>query len=117
MVTYWKSINKQLDVDHLKAEIKRIDDQVRSRAGKRKDLAGAYTPEEQAARDKLLRKLAEEYVALPEPYPTATVLAHREIVPEVHVAIRGDFRNPGEKVGPGLPAVLVRWRESRRPGA
>jgi hypothetical protein len=106
VVTYWKSINKQLDVDHLKAEIKRIDDQVRSRTGKRKDLGGAYTPEEQAARDRLLRKLAEEYVALPEPYPTATVLAHREIVPEVRVAIRGDFRNAGEKVGPGLPAAL-----------
>jgi len=106
VVTYWKSINKQLDVDHLKAEIKRIEDQVRSRTGKRKDLGGAYTPEEQAARDRLLRKLEEEYVALPEPYPTATVLAHREIAPEVHVTIRGDFRNPGEKVGPGLPAVL-----------
>ena len=46
VVTYWKSINKQLEVDHLKAEVKRIDDQVRKRTGKRKDLAGAYTPEE-----------------------------------------------------------------------
>ena len=57
VVTYWKSINKQLEVDHLKSEVKRIDDQVRKRSGKRKDLAGAYTPEETAARDRLLRKL------------------------------------------------------------
>ena len=107
VVTYWKSINKQLEVDHLKSEVKRIDDQVRKRSGKRKDLAGAYTPEETAARDRLLRKLAEDYVSLPDPYPVATVLAHREIVPEVHVAIRGDFRNPGERVAPGIPAVLA----------
>ena len=107
VVTYWKSINKQLEVDHLKAEVKRIDGQVRSRVGRRKDLAAAYTAEEQATRDRLLRKLAEEYVALPDPYPTATVLAHREIVQDVHVAVRGDFRNAGEIVSPGFPAVLA----------
>jgi hypothetical protein len=104
--TYWKSINKQLDVEHLKSEIRRLDDQVRARAGRRKDLAAAYTPEEQSARDKLLRKLAEEYVELPDPYPTATVLAHRDIVPETRVAVRGDFRSPGDRVEPGFPAAL-----------
>jgi hypothetical protein len=107
VVTYWKSINKQLDVEHLKAEIKRIDEQARGGSGKRKGLAASYTPQQQAARDDLLRKLAEEYVALPDPYPTATVLAHREIVPDVRIAIRGDFRNPGEKVEPGFPAILA----------
>jgi hypothetical protein len=116
-VTYWKSINKQLEVEHLKAAVKRIDEQARSRGGKRKDLSGAYTPEEQASRDKLLRKLAEAYVALPDLYPTATVLARREIVPEVHVAIRGDFRNPGEKVAPGFPAVLTEGETAIGPGS
>src|SRR5207248_9135370 len=29
VVTYWKSINKQLEMEHLKAEIQRIDDHVR----------------------------------------------------------------------------------------
>ena len=112
VVTSWKSINKQLDVDHLKAEIKRVDEQVRSRVGRRKDLTGAYTPEEQAARDKLLRNLAEEYVGLPDPYPTATVLAPREIVKDVHVAIRGDFRNPGDSGRPRPSGSAVRWRKS-----
>jgi hypothetical protein len=111
VVTYWKSIAKQLEVDHLKAAVKRIDDRVRSRSGRRKDLSGAYTPEEQAERDKLLRKLAETYVALPDPYPTGTVLARSEMPRDVHVAIRGDFRNTGEKVGPGVPAVLSDGQE------
>lgn len=116
VVTYWKSINKQLEVDHLKSEVKRIDDQVRKRSGKRKDLAGAYTPEEKAARDQLLRKLAEDYVALPDPYPTATVLAHREIVPEVHVAMRETFGIPARKSRPEFQRCLrmARMRSTPR---
>jgi hypothetical protein len=106
VITYWKSIARQLEVDQLKAEVKRIDDQVRRRSGRRKDLESAYTPEERAAREKLLLKIGEGYAALPAPYPTATVLAHSEIVPDVRVAVRGDFRNPGDKIGPGFPSVL-----------
>src|SRR5262249_29890233 len=67
------------------------------------------------ALDKLLRKLAEEYVALPDPYPTATVLAHREVVPDVHIAIRGDFRNAGETTGPGFPPVLSNGENPAEP--
>ena len=115
VITYWKSIARQLEVDHLKAEVKRIDDQVRKRSGRRKDLAAAYTPEERAAREKLLLKLGESYASLPEPYPTATVLAHSEIVPDVHIAVRGDFRNPGEKVGPGFPSVLCDSKDLNEP--
>jgi hypothetical protein len=115
VITYWKSINKQLEVDQLKAEVKRIDDQVRERTGRRKDLAGAYTAEEQAEHEKLLRRIGEEYVNLPQPYPTATVLAHSEMVPEVRIATRGDFRNPGEKVGPGFPAVLCDGKDLPEP--
>ncbi len=78
-------------------------------------MSGAYTPEERAAREKLLLKLGEAYVALPKPYPTATVLAHSEIIPETHVAIRGDFRNPGDRVGPGFPTVLCEGRDLPEP--
>jgi hypothetical protein len=105
-ITYWKSVNKQLAIEQLKAEVMRIDGQVRKRAGRRKDLTGAYTPEESARRDKLISEIGREYVALPKPYPTATVLARADIAPDVHIAIRGDFRNPGAAVGPGFPAVL-----------
>ena len=107
VITYWKSIAKQVDVEQLKAEVKRIDDQVRKRAGRRKDLSAAYTAEEREARDKLLHRIGEEYVALPQPYPTATVLAHSELPHEVRIALRGDYHNAGEKVAPGLPAVLA----------
>jgi hypothetical protein len=115
VITHWKSIHKQLEVDQLKAEAKRIDDQVRKRTGRRKELAGAYTPEELARRNDLLRRIGEVYVALPAPYPTATVLAQGEIRRDVHVATRGDFRNPGEKVGPGFPAVLSDGKDLPEP--
>src|SRR5262249_29736441 len=106
VITYWKSIAKQLEVDQLKAEVKRIDDQVRKRSGRRKDYNSAYTPEERAGRKKLLLKIGEGYAPPPPPYPTETVLTHSEIVPDVHVAVRGDFRNQGEKVEPGFPSAL-----------
>jgi len=106
VMLWWRTMNKQLAVDQLKAEVERIDAQVRKRTGRRKDIAEGYTPEERAERDKLIRQIGEGYTALPNPYPVATVLAHSEIVPAVHVAIRGDFRSPGPEVHPGLPAVL-----------
>ena len=106
VITHWKSIARQLEVDQLRAEVARIDGQARKRTGRRKGVPTAYTPEEQAEREKLLLRLGEAYAALPAPYATAAVLAHSEIVPDVRVALRGDFRNPGEIVGPGFPAVL-----------
>ncbi len=115
VITYWKSIARQLEVDQLKAEVNRIDDAARKRTGRRKDFTAAYTPEERAAREKLLLRLGEAYAALPPPYPTATVLAHSEIVPDVHIAVRGDFRNPGEEVGPGFPAVLCDGKDLAEP--
>ena len=117
MVTWWKSMNKQTEVEQLKAEVQRIDAQARKRSGggRRGDLAGAYTPQERAERDKLLRQMGEGYLALPKPYPTATVLAHAEIIPPVHVAIRGDFRNPGPPVQPGFPAALSDGKDLPEP--
>jgi hypothetical protein len=116
VITRWKSIAKELEVEQIKAEVNRIDQQARKRSGgRRKGAATAYTPEEQAARDKLLRRLGEAYAALPAPYPTATVLAHSEIVPDVHMALRGDYRNPGEKVGPGFPAMLCDGKDLPEP--
>ena len=115
VMTYWRSINKQLAVAQLKAAVARIDAQVRNRTGKRKDITDAYTPEERAERDKLIRQLGESYAALPNPYPEATVLAHTDIIPTVHVAIRGDFRNPGPEVHPGFPAVLSDGKDLAEP--
>jgi hypothetical protein len=115
VMLWWRTINKHLAVDQLKAEVARIDAQVRKRSGKRKDIKDSYTPEERVRRDKLVRDLGEAYAALPNPYPVATVLAHAEIIPAVHIAIRGDFRNPGPEVHPGLPAVLSDGKDLPEP--
>jgi hypothetical protein len=62
----------------------------------------AMTPERAA----LLQRLGEAYLAAPERYPTANVLAHEEIVPETHILIKGDFKNKGAKVEPGFISAL-----------
>ena len=70
------------------------------------DLENEYTPEEKRERDKLFIEIGQAYAGAPQPYPTASVLAHSEIVPDVHVEQRGDFHKLGEKVGPGFPSAL-----------
>ena len=64
--------------------------------------AGGMTPERAA----ILQRLGEAYLAAPERYPTANVLAHEEIVPDTHILIKGDFKNKGAKVEPGFIAAL-----------
>ena len=117
VMRWWRLMDKQIAVDQLKAEVERIDAEMRKRGGGggRKNAVKAYTPEEQAERDKLIKKLGESYVALPEPYPEATVLAHTEVMPTVHVAIRGDFRNLGPEVHPGLPTILSDGKDIPEP--
>ncbi len=120
IMTWRKSEPKQLELNDLRDEVARIDSIAKARGGKgsggkRKLAAGDYTPDEQQRRDKLLRQIAELYVALPKPYATATVLGHSDLVPEIHVALRGDFRNPGEKVGPGFPAVVANGAAIQEP--
>ncbi|HLJ17487.1 MAG TPA: PSD1 and planctomycete cytochrome C domain-containing protein [Bryobacteraceae bacterium] len=115
VVIWWKSMNKQMAVDQLKAEVKRLDQQVQKRTGKRKISADAYTAEEKTAREKLIEQIGNAYVSLPPPYPTETVLAHSEIIPDVFVARRGDFRSRGEKVHPGFPTVLSDGKDLPEP--
>jgi hypothetical protein len=57
-------------------------------------------------RAKLLQALGEAYLRAPERYPTANVLGHEEVVPDAHILIRGEYRNKGEKVEPGVLSVL-----------
>ncbi len=54
----------------------------------------------------LLQKVAEAYLRAPERMRFANVLAHDEIVPDTHILIKGDFKNKGEKVGPGFLSAL-----------
>jgi mono/diheme cytochrome c family protein len=108
VVTWRKSEPKQIELDDLKDEVARLDAAVRKRGGgARKGAKLDFTPAEKQRRDELLGRIAELYVALPKPYPKASVLGHSDIVPDIHVAMRGDYRNPGEVVGPGFPAILA----------
>ncbi len=57
-------------------------------------------------RDELLRRLGEAFLQAPEPYSSAKVLGHEEIVRDTHILVRGDFKNRGEKVDPGFITAL-----------
>ncbi len=70
-----------------------------------------YTPEEKAERERLIYELGKAALNASTGYPTATVLGHSDVVPEVYVAIRGEFRQKGEKVTPGFPSVLADERD------
>jgi hypothetical protein len=78
---------------------------------KKRDL----TDEEKARRRELMSQLAEAYLDYPGPTPTANVLAHAEKIPDIHVEIRGDYKNKGEKVGPGLPSFAGETGEIHDP--
>ena len=72
------------------------------RKGSKRELTPAMKDE----RETLLRQLGEAYYKAPVMYAKANVLAHSEIVPETHVLLRGEFKQKGEKVAPGVPAAL-----------
>jgi hypothetical protein len=108
IITWEQSETKQLEVDHLRDEIARLDATARRKSpGKRRMTDDDYSPEDRKRRQELLLKLAEVYISIPKPYAMATVLGHSDLVPEVHIARRGDFHNLGEKVGPAFPAILA----------
>ncbi len=71
-----------------------------------KDMQKAYTADERSEREKMVRQLGEALLKAPKPYAKATVLGHSDIVPDVCIAMRGNFRNKGERVGPGFPSAL-----------
>jgi hypothetical protein len=66
-----------------------------------------YTSEEKAERERLVHELGKAALKASTGYPTATVLGHSDVVPDVYVAIRGELRHRGEKVAPGLPSVFL----------
>jgi hypothetical protein len=88
---------KELAID-LEAAVRGIGD---------KQLEREYSEEEKQERRRLIEKIGEAYLKAPARYPTATVLGHSDIVPEVHILERGDHKKKGEKVGPGFPAILA----------
>lgn len=64
------------------------------------------TPTERDRRETLLRQLGEAYLKAPQPYETATVLAHTERVRGTHLLERGEWSKKGESLTPGYLTAL-----------
>ena len=82
-------------------------------AGKVADIP--LTAEESKERDRLIEELGKAALRANPVLPTATVLGHASVQPEVHLTSRGDFRSKGEVVGPAFPAVLAAGRKIEEP--
>jgi len=89
---------------------------LRENAGS-KEFVPRYTPQEKEERDRLVFELGQAALEARFSYPSATVLGHAEIVPDVHLTTRGDFRASGPKVSPGFPRVLGGDKDLEEPGA
>ena len=63
-------------------------------------------PDDKDGRETLLRQMGQAYVRAPRSYDKANLLAHTEPVYDTHLLVRGDFKQKGEKVGPGFPAAI-----------
>jgi cytochrome c553 len=63
-------------------------------------------PGDRDGRETLLRAMGDAYVKAPRFYDKANLLMHTEPVYDTHVLVRGDFKQKGEKVGPGFPAAV-----------
>jgi Protein of unknown function (DUF1553)/Protein of unknown function (DUF1549)/Concanavalin A-like lectin/glucanases superfamily/Planctomycete cytochrome C len=63
-------------------------------------------PEAMRAAHAELKTLRQEKVAFEKRIPSAMVMGDREKPRETFVLARGDYRNPTEKVQPGVPAML-----------
>jgi hypothetical protein len=69
------------------------------------DVFREQAPELKPVREQLA-KLREEEKKLKEAIPTTLVMKERKEPRETHVLARGNFLSPGEKVAPGVPAIL-----------
>jgi cytochrome c553 len=63
-------------------------------------------PDDKDGRETLLRQMGDAFLKAPRFYDKANLLVHTEPVYDTHVLVRGDFKQKGEKVGPGFPAAL-----------
>ena len=73
--------------------------------GKEADIP--LTPAESAERERLIVELGQASLKANPVMQTATVLGHAEIVSDIHLTHRGDWRAKGDKVGPAFPAVIA----------
>jgi cytochrome c553 len=89
-------------------------------AGLRENAAGKafvpqFTPKEKDERERLIYELGKAALEAHATFPSATVLAHTDLVPDVYMTSRGDFHPAGPKVAPGFPRVLGGVRDLEEP--
>jgi hypothetical protein len=72
-------------------------------------------PGDKDGRETLLRAIGEAYVRTPVMYDKASLLVHTAPIPDTHVLVRGEWKQKGEKVTPGFPAVFGESREIVEP--
>jgi hypothetical protein len=65
-----------------------------------------YAPEPVREAWKQVQQLLREREQLTESFPTVMVMQERETPRETHLLVRGAYDAPGEKVEPGVPAIL-----------
>ena len=73
-----------------------------------------YSPEEIQETWQKLVGLRKEREQLVESFPTVMVMQERENRRDTHLLLRGAYDAPGEKVAPGVPAVLPRFPRAPR---
>jgi Protein of unknown function (DUF1553)/Protein of unknown function (DUF1549)/Planctomycete cytochrome C len=100
---YTRYQTRQVIVDQIRDRIRQLEGQKRKN---RQGSASEMSAQQKDERDTLMKELAEAYMRAPIPYAKANMLVHTETVPETHVLVRGDYKQKGEKVEPGFPAVL-----------
>ncbi len=71
-------------------------------------LAG-HAPVEVRAAHRRLEALKRERQQLVDRFPTTMVMREMPVPRPAHVLKRGQYDRPGERVGPGVPAVLAAW--------
>ncbi len=73
---------------------------------KEEDIASKMIPSEKQRYEDLLKDIGKAYLQTLKPMPTATVLGHTDVIPDVHLLIRGDYRNKGEIAKAAFPSAL-----------
>ncbi|MFN8007328.1 MAG: PSD1 and planctomycete cytochrome C domain-containing protein [Terriglobia bacterium] len=73
---------------------------------KEEEILSKMIPAENEKYKALLEEIGKAYLQTLKPMPTATVLGHAEVIPEIHLLVRGDYRNKGERITPAFPKAL-----------
>ncbi len=87
-------------------------EQALTEAGLRENAQGKaadipFTEEENREKERLIGELGKAALKANPVPQTATVLGHADVVPDIYITHRGDWRSRGDKVGPALPAALA----------